>query len=239
MIQFSISRLGFWSFMGSMNLDTIIYNLALGLPGMLIAIVVHEVAHGRMALRFGDPTAKLAGRLSMNPLVHLEIFGSVIMPLIGAVLGGVMFGWAKPVPVNPRYFPKDAKGIRQAFFWVSFAGPLSNFILMVISAFFAALVAKHVPSDFYLYDPLIKMLTQSVYINTIIGAFNLIPFPPLDGSKMLSSFLSYQAQIKYDELSKYGLIFMLILLFTGVARYIFFPFLVMAQKVLELFFALL
>ncbi|MBF0312482.1 MAG: site-2 protease family protein [Oligoflexia bacterium] len=221
------------------SIDLMIYNLALGLPGMLIAVVAHEVAHGAMALHFGDPTAKDAGRLSMNPIVHLDLLGSVIMPLIGAVLGGVMFGWAKPVPINPRNFPSDAKGIRRAIFWVSFAGPLTNFILMIISGFLMVVIAKYASPDFYLYEPLVEILKQSVYINTIIGAFNLIPIPPLDGSKMVSAFLSYNAQMKYDELSKYGMIFLLILLFTGVARYIFFPFIFVAQKVLELFYSIL
>lgn len=221
------------------GLDNFIYNLALGLPGMLIAVVVHEVAHGRMALHFGDPTAKVAGRLSLNPLVHLDIFGSVIMPLLGAWLGGVMFGWAKPVPIDVRNFRPPAKKIRQAIFWVSFAGPLSNFILMIISALLCAIIYVKVPASFYLYEPLIKILTQSVYINTIVGTFNLIPIPPLDGSKMVISFLSYKAQIKYEELSRFSLIFLLILMFSGVARYIFMPALWGAQKILELFFSIL
>lgn len=218
-----------------MNLEETIYNLALGIPGLLLAIVCHEVAHGYMAKHFGDPTAKLAGRLTFNPVAHLDLLGSVIVPILGAFLGGVSFGWAKPVPVDSRYF----KNIRTATFWVSFAGPLTNFILVIISAMLCAVVAVKFPPTFYLQVPLIKILTQSVYINTIIGVFNLIPFPPLDGSRMLSSFLSYNAQRKYEELGRFGFVFFIILMFTGVTRYIFYPALFLAQQILEGFASVL
>ncbi len=214
-----------------MQLDEFIYNLALGLPGLLLGVIVHEYAHGFVALKFGDRTAKLSGRLTFNPLPHLDVFGSVIVPLIGAYLGGVMFGWAKPVPVDTRNF----KNYRKGLFWVSFAGPLSNFILVFLSAFFCALIMNKVSPSFSLKDPFVKMLAQSVYINTVIGIFNLIPFPPLDGSKMLSSVLSYNAQRKYEEIGRFGIIFFLLLMFTGISKYIFTPPLIVAQGVLNFF----
>lgn len=219
--------------------DSFIYNLALSLPGILVAVVVHEVAHGRMALHFGDRTAQMAGRLSLNPIVHIDLFGSILMPVLGALFGGIIFGWAKPVPVDFRNFSGSGKRIRYAIFWVSFAGPLSNFILMILSAFLCALIALKVSPAFYLYEPLIKILTQSVFINTIIGVFNLIPIPPLDGSKMVMPFLSYPTQIKYEMVSRYGIFILLFLMFVGAFRYIFFPFVLAAQKVLELFYSIL
>ncbi|MBF0363623.1 MAG: site-2 protease family protein [Oligoflexia bacterium] len=219
------------------NIESFIYNLALGLPGLLIGVVLHEVAHGYMALRFGDPTAKYAGRLNFNPIAHLDIFGGVVMPLLGALLGGVMFGWAKPVPVDTRNFP-IAK-FRQAIFWVSFAGPLANFILVILSGFFCVLVAKRVDSSFYFYEPFVKILRHSVDINMIIAVFNLIPFPPLDGSKMVASFLSYEAQRKFEDISRFGIIFLMLIMFTGILGYIFGPALFLSQKMLELFFSVL
>lgn len=212
-----------------MNIEEFIYNMALGLPGLLMAVVFHEVAHGYVAYRFGDRTAKAAGRLTLNPLAHLDPMGSLVVPLIGALLGGVMFGWAKPVPVDSRHF----KNYRVATFWVSFAGPLANFILVILSAFACAFVAVKLPPTFYFHEPLIKILTQAVYINSIIGVFNLIPFPPLDGSKMVMAFLGYEAQRKYEEFGRFGFFFFLLLMFSGVTRYIFYPAVSLAQSILE------
>ena len=107
------------------SMQDIIYNLAISLPAFLFAIVFHEWAHARMALYFGDNTAKMAGRLTFDPISHADLMGTVIFPLVGALMGGVIFGWAKPVPVDPRRFTKVKSGI----FWVSFAGPLANIIL--------------------------------------------------------------------------------------------------------------
>lgn len=227
--------------MGSFDssFNSIIYNIALGLPGMLLAIVAHEYAHGRVAFHYGDPTAKLAGRLSFNPVVHLDLFGSVIVPLIGAIIGGIMFGWAKPVPIDYRHFKLQGNKLRMAFFWVSFAGPLANFTLVIISSFLLVLLAKKFDPSIYFYEPLIKILNQAVLINTIFGAFNLLPIPPLDGSKMISAFLSYQNQIKFDQLGNYGFFILLIIIATGVTQYLFMPFLFAAQKIMELFYTIL
>ncbi|MBF0298801.1 MAG: site-2 protease family protein [Oligoflexia bacterium] len=219
------------------NIESFVYNLALGLPGLLFGVVLHEVAHGYIALRFGDPTAKNAGRLTFNPIAHLDVFGGVVMPLLGAIFGGIMFGWAKPVPIDPRYFA--VAKFRKAIFWVSFAGPLANFILAFISGFFCVLVAKKLDPTFYFYEAFIKILRHSVDINVIIGVFNLIPFPPLDGSKMVISFLNYEAQRKFEELSRFGIIFLMIIMFTGILSFVFRPALFFAQKMLELFFSVL
>lgn len=218
-----------------MNMEDFIYRLALGLPGLLMAVVGHEFAHAFVAFKLGDPTPRDAGRITFNPLPHMDMLGSVIIPLVGALLGGVMFGWARPVPINTRHF----KNIRRDLFWVSFAGPLANFFLLVISSFLCALIYTKASSDFYLYGPLISIFQQSIYINAIIGVFNLIPFPPLDGSKMLMSFLNYEAQRKFMELSRYSLIFLIVIMVTGVTRYLFHPALKAAEVILGLFIALL
>ncbi len=202
-----------------MDLQRAIEIITLGFPGFLFAMVCHEAAHAYVALRFGDQTAKLSGRLTLNPMVHLDIFGTILFPLIGVLFGGVVFGWAKPVPVNPRYF----KNIRQGIFWVSFAGPGMNLILGTLSAFFLALTVRYMPQDFSLYAYLSKMLNFSIYINFILAFFNLIPLPPLDGSKMVSSFLSHENAVKFEGLSRYGFFFFIFLYMSGALRLVLQP----------------
>ena len=190
-------------------MNDFLLNLATSMPGFLLAIVCHEAAHGYVAYKFGDPTAKLAGRVTINPAAHFDLFGTIIFPLIGAATGGVMFGWAKPVPVNVRYF----KNIRSGIFWVSFAGPGMNLILGVLSAFLFALLANKVDQSFYLHAPFLQILGKSVVINFVLAVFNLIPLPPLDGSKMVSSFLSYENSRKYEQLGAYSFFIFLGLIF--------------------------
>jgi Zn-dependent protease len=190
-----------------MEMNSMIQTIAQSLPGFLLAVVAHEWAHGKMAMKWGDDTAHRLGRVSFNPTVHIDMFGTVIMPLICLVLGGAIFGWAKPVPIDPRRF----KNYRQGVFWVSFAGPLANFILGTISAFLYAWIAITFDQQAGFYMVALKMLQYSIFINFLLGAFNLIPLPPLDGSKMVSSVLKGKWAIKYDELARYTpMIFMVI-----------------------------
>ncbi len=179
------------------NLSQIVFTIAQSLPGFLLAIVAHEAAHAWMALRYGDKTALMAGRLTLNPAAHYDMWGTVLFPLLSAVTGFAVIGWAKPVPIDIRNFRK----IRPGIFWVSFAGPLANIIIGTLSAFLVALVATQVPTDFGYYNVMIGMLKYSVFINFILAGFNLIPLPPLDGSKMLSTFLKGEALRKYESLA--------------------------------------
>jgi Zn-dependent protease len=215
-------------------MDNFILNVALGLPGFLLAIVCHEGAHALMALRYGDDTAKMAGRLTMNPVVHFDIFGTVVLPLIGAAFGGVMFGWAKPVPVDTRRFTS----IRSGMFWVSFAGPLANIVLALFSAIAYAFMLTQVTEDFFFYGPFTGMLKQSILINIVLATFNLIPFPPLDGSKMVSSFLDYEMARKYEELQRFSLLFILIIWTTPILQYIISPAIMMGNGIVGLFISL-
>ena len=194
-------------------MESIIFSIAQSLPGFLLAIVAHEAAHAWMANRFGDATAKAAGRLTLNPAAHYDPWGTVLFPLLSAVTGFAVIGWAKPVPINTRNFTK----MRPGLFWVSFAGPLSNLILGTISAFLVAFIAVKVPSNFSYYAILLGMLKYSVFINFILAFFNLIPIPPLDGSKMVSAFLRGETAMKYDRIAAYSpMIFMGILLLSIV-----------------------
>lgn len=192
-----------------------IFNVAQSLPGFLLAIVAHEAAHAWMANLFGDATAKNQGRLTLNPAAHYDPIGTILFPLIGAFTGSMMIGWARPVPIEIRNFKK----LRAGIFWVSFAGPLCNLILGVLSALFLALIATKVSSDWGYYTISIRVLRYSIYINFMLAFFNLIPLPPLDGSKMISSFLRGHALKKYEDFAQYTpMIFIMVLLlgFMGI-----------------------
>lgn len=166
---------------------------------LLFSAIVHEYMHGWMALRLGDPTARDAGRLSFNPLVHLEWFGSFFLPLILLLTASpFVFGWAKPVPYNP-YNLKDRR-------WgdakVAIAGPLGNLVI----ALFFGLLLRFLPLFSLTFASLLSLI---VYINLVLMVFNLVPLPPLDGSKVVSAFLPARARAKYLSLERYGFIFVI------------------------------
>ncbi|MCM0605527.1 MAG: site-2 protease family protein [Xanthomonadaceae bacterium] len=197
----------------------------------MMAVIFHEYAHGLMAERFGDTTAKDAGRLTLNPLPHIDWMGTVLFPLINMLSGlNILFGWAKPVPIDPTRF----KTYRSGLFWVSFAGPLMNFLLAFVSAIGFCMMVKWAPQDFYLFEPLIAMTRVSVYLNIALGIFNLIPLPPLDGSKMIESFLSYNATRTYESIAPYSFFILLGLMFTGAFQILSAPINLLANLMLFL-----
>jgi Zn-dependent protease len=152
-----------------------------------------------MADRFGDPTAKNEGRLTLNPAAHYDPLGTIFFPLLAAFTNFAVIGWARPVPIEARNFTNYRKGI----FWVSFAGPASNLIIGFFSALILAIIATKVSPDWDYYAISLRMLRYSVFINFILAFFNLLPIPPLDGSKMVSAFLKGQALKKYDDFARY------------------------------------
>ncbi len=222
-------RVGKWYL--SPTMQEIIYNIAIGLPGFLFAIVFHEWAHARMALYFGDNTAQSQGRLSLDPLVHADPIGTIVFPLISAGLGGVLFGWAKPVPVDPRRFKKFKHGV----FWVSFAGPGANIILSIISSLAFALIMTQVPANFEYYNVLLDMAKSSITINLVLAVFNLLPIPPLDGSKMVTTFLDYNQARKYEQLGQYSFLLILVFWMTNLFSYIMIPAIVFGNWVTTFF----
>ena len=229
-----------------MEMNEILFTIARCAPGLLLALVCHEYAHGYVAKLFGDDTAEKSGRLTFNPISHIDPVGTIAFPLIlvviGVVTGGAMtpFGWAKPVPVSSRNF----KDVRKGVFWVSFAGPLANFFLGIISVFLYVLSIKHFP-EFGGKASFEAMLRFSFLINFVLMGFNLIPLPPLDGSRMVASYLKGETLRKYEEFARYtpmiflGAIFLGS--FTGVSIFgiLLAPFMYFAQMVGSVMFAIL
>lgn len=170
---------------------------------LIFSAIFHEYMHGFAALRLGDPTAKNAGRLTFNPIVHLDLFGSILLPLSMVLLGSpFLFAWAKPVPYNPNNLSDKKYGDAK----VAAAGPLANLAIAVV----LALVLRFMPFS----APTFSMLIASIiYINLILMVFNLIPIPPLDGSKIVSAFLPDKIKSRYLSLERFGLLFVFMFIY--------------------------
>ncbi|MDF2570748.1 MAG: Peptidase family [Sporomusa sp.] len=178
------------------------------IPALLIALTVHEYAHARTAVALGDPTPRFMGRLTLNPVAHLDPIGLLMLWLF-------KFGWAKPVPINPSYF----KNYRQGMVMVSLAGPVSNMILALITAFAIGILAKMQ----LLSGDWVKVLWMTYSYNIILAIFNLVPIPPLDGSKVLASLLPGQQGHVFDQLEQYGPFILMALVYIGVIGMITYP----------------
>ena len=190
------------------------------LPILLFSVIVHEVAHGVVAERWGDPTARMLGRITLNPLPHLDPFGSVLVPLLLMMSGsGILFGWAKPVPVTPDNF-RDRK---MGDIAVSLAGPASNIVLAC--AFGVALaIAGSVLGPSGLPANVWRLGIQAVYLNFILAVFNLLPVPPLDGSHVVASLLPPPTAYAYRSLGRYGLFIVFAMLWIpGLLQLVFTP----------------
>ena len=190
--------------------DISLMKIVAGLPGLIIAMVIHEYAHARVAVWLGDFTPKMMGRLTLNPMAHIDPIGLVMLFL-------VHFGWAKPVPVDARYY-KDAK---TGIIWTSFAGPIANFLLSFICVFLFYALYKFAPyfmmsSVGYLIS---NTLTYTGLISTGFGIFNLIPVPPLDGSKVLFSFLPDDKYYKFIDGAPWMNLLFILLIFSGLLDY--------------------
>ncbi len=198
------------------DITQIITELALVAVPLLMGITFHEVAHGYTAYRFGDPTAKNAGRLTLNPIKHLDPLGTLVLVVTR------MIGWAKPVPINPAYFEDPRKGI----FWVSLAGPAANFCLAAgfYVLFYVLLMFQSMFAGGSL-EPLLgtalAICFYGILLNIILGIFNLIPIPPLDGSKILATFMPGSMAGQYMQLEKYGFLIIILLVFLGVFQGLF------------------
>lgn len=192
--------MGFFSMINQM-LQEAIYRI----PALLIAITFHEVAHGWVAYKLGDRTAKNMGRLTLNPIPHIDPLGAIMLLV-------ARFGWAKPVPVNPLFFRGDR---RRGMVLVSLAGPLTNFVLALVAAFLWASFSLWLPLN-RVAAYFVELMWMLLIYNVFLGVFNLVPIPPLDGSKILANLLPPRYSGFFFQLEQYGFFILIILLFTGI-----------------------
>ena len=201
---------------------------------MIIAIALHEVSHGYVAFRLGDPTAKLLGRLTLNPIAHIDLFGTIIMPILLYTLtdGRFMFGYAKPVPINPMNF----KNPRQGMAISAAAGPITNillafasFLIMNILIPLAALLPVTIAET--VFKPIIFILQASIYWNVVLAVLNMIPIPPLDGGRVLTGLLPSKQAMSFSKIEPFGFIIVLILFYTGIANLFIMPVILFFLKI--------
>lgn len=217
------------------SLQQVVQEVLLIVVPFLLAITVHEFAHGWMANKLGDPTARLTGRLSLNPIKHLDVLGTIVL------ISTRRIGWAKPVPVNP-YNLKDPK---RDMMWVSLAGPGSNFLLAILSAVLLRFIISINPAFKPLMLPALNfqfpslaefdtfmimwiivfwMICLGMVLNVILAIFNLIPIPPLDGGKILQGILPRNLSLAFEKIEPYGFFILILLVFTGVLWRVISPF---------------
>jgi Zn-dependent protease len=174
-----------------------------GIIVLIFSAVIHEYMHGWMAERLGDNTAKDAGRLTLNPIPHLDLFGSIILPALMALSGtGIIFGWAKPVPFNPN----NLNDLKWGPAKVAIAGPLGNLIIALILGLSLRFIELANPM-------MIALFAVAIMINLVLMIFNLMPIPPLDGSKVIMPFLPFKWQLQYMKLERYGMILVILFIF--------------------------
>ncbi len=218
----------------------IVSGLIIAALPIIIAITFHEIAHGWVADKLGDPTAKLMGRLTINPFAHIDLFGTIIVPAMLFILskGAFIFGTAKPVPVNFN----NLRNPRRDSALVSVAGPATNVIIATISIILLVLCLKIFPPSFYessiggrILIPFLQMLKYSISFNVFIAALNLLPIPPLDGGRIVVSLLPHRHAYQFSKIEPYGFIIVLILWFTGIAHYIIAPIQLLIRYIINIF----
>jgi Zn-dependent protease len=202
--------------MDSLNL---IQKIAVIVLPAVFAITLHEAAHGWMAGRLGDRTARMLGRVTANPLRHIDPLGTVIVPLLMYLLTPIMFGWAKPVPVNWRNFENPRKDMGL----VALAGPVANLSMALIWAILAKVGVLLYPLSQWIAEPLILMGGAGVFINVLLMALNMLPIPPLDGGRVVNALLPPRYSVVFSRLEPYGLFIVIALLASGLLGYLLLP----------------
>ena len=180
---------------------------------LLFSLTIHEMSHAWTADRLGDPTARLLGRISLNPLVHADLLGTILLPLIALATGAPLIGWAKPVPVNIRRLRHG----RRDYVLVAAAGPASNLVIAVVAASLLAVlpITPHRLGEANVSVPVAEILSMAMRLNVLLAVFNMIPIPPLDGGNVLSGLLPYRLASIFDQVRPYGFVLLYLLILTG------------------------
>lgn len=215
-------------------MESLIQTIAVYALPVLFGITLHEAAHGYVARLFGDPTAYEAGRITLNPVRHIDMMGTIIVPLVLLFStkllggGGLLFGWAKPVPVDWGRLRRPKKDM----LWVALAGPASNMLMAVIWAIELRVLAEAGASgsDFW-----VQMAIAGIQINLVLMALNLVPLPPLDGGRIVFSLLPDRMAWQYGKLEPYGLVILIVLMLTGVLWVVLQPLLAFGQVIINWF----
>jgi Zn-dependent protease len=208
-------------------MDNVIQEIAVYAIPVLFAITVHEAAHGYVARMFGDNTAYVLGRVTLNPVKHIDPLGTIVIPLAMVLMTGFMFGWAKPVPVDWGSLRKPKRDM----IWVAAAGPSANLLMAILWALvYRVLAAASVQEPFFWL-----VARAGISVNLIFMALNLLPIPPLDGGRIVSGLLPTRASIAYSRIEPYGLIILLVLMFTGALSFLLRPLHNLGAAVVSLF----
>ena len=217
-----------------LDINALIQTIAIAALPVVFAITLHEAAHGYAARHFGDPTAWQAGRISLNPLRHIDPVGTVLIPLLILLFsaGSFLFGYAKPVPVN---FGR-LRNPKQDMFWVALAGPAANLFMALVWAALLKLAWEMPVNDFTV--PLSEMSKLGVIINCVLMVLNLLPLPPLDGGRIAVSLLPHRLAWKFAQLERWGFPILLVLLFTGILGSILRPLMTVVTVIIATIFQL-
>ena len=213
-----------------MQIDQLIQTIALAAIPVLFAITLHEAAHGYVARHFGDMTAAQAGRISLNPMRHIDPFGTVILPLLTLWMGGILFGWAKPVPVNFAALRNPKKDM----LWVAIAGPASNLVMAMGWALIYKMGLMFPES--YFADPMLGMAMWGIKINVVLMVLNLLPLPPLDGGRVAVSLLPHRQAFQLAKIEPYGMFILIFLAITPVLSLILSPLIGLVFSLLSFIF---
>jgi Zn-dependent protease len=215
-----------------MQIDQLIQTISLAAIPVLFAITLHEAAHGYVARHFGDMTAYQQGRITLNPLRHIDPVGTILVPLLSLMFSGILFGWAKPVPVNFAALRHPKKDM----LWVAIAGPASN-LVMALGWALLYKMAWMFPEN-YFAEPMLGMAEIGILINVVLMVLNLLPLPPLDGGRVAVSMLPHRQAYMLAKIEPYGMFILIFLLITNILGQILWPLVRMVTEVIKFIFGL-
>jgi Zn-dependent protease len=213
-----------------MQLEALILKIVISAVPIIFAITVHEASHGYAAKYFGDLTAERMGRISLNPFRHIDLVGTILLPALTLIVGGILFGWAKPVPVNFN----NLRNPKKDMLWVAAAGPASNLLMAIAWGILLGFVKRGIdagdfPSAAYMF---IDMAYVGITINIVLMVLNLLPMPPLDGGRIAVSLLPHNLGMQLSRLEQYGFLILIALMFMGVLGKILSPFIEFFQQII-------